>query len=358
MDKIVVVMPAYNAGFTIEETLHSVLVQTYVNFEVVVVDDCSSDNTLQVVRRIADNDSRVSIIPCIENIGTAAARNKGIKKSSSNFIAVIDADDIWHPRKLEIQYAKFQNSSDEVGMVCSPCRLLDEASNVIPSPPNKSIEGRCMWQLLYHNPARNGSSYMFKREVFDRVGGFDLSLMKKGVQGCEDIFFAIQVAEIAHIACTDEILVGYRQLSESQSSNKRNMFNSRVEMLRELARLYPEIPEVIFSWSVTHPKVRMIGHEFIQNKNIVQFFKALSESLKSDFVGTCAALNWGFKRYIDFMVVNFRSRARPFYEYDITEGSSKYPPVYARRLRKIAEMEGRWAKSNDYLESGIGDKRH
>src|SRR5689334_21674594 len=102
-----VVIPAYNAGSTIKATIISVLNQTLSDIEVLVIDDGSTDNTADIVAAFSDTDKRISIIRSV-NQGVARARNLGIEKSRGQYIAFVDADDIWHQTKLEKQCAFLQ----------------------------------------------------------------------------------------------------------------------------------------------------------------------------------------------------------------------------------------------------------
>ena len=98
MPKIAVIIPLYNKGFTISETLQSVLVQTFTDFEILIIDDGSTDNGVEIVSKFSDN--RIKLFQQ-ENKGAAAARNFGIEKSSGELIAFLDADDYWFPNHLE-----------------------------------------------------------------------------------------------------------------------------------------------------------------------------------------------------------------------------------------------------------------
>lgn len=99
-----VVMPSYNAASYISSTIESVLAQTYVEWELLIVDDCSKDSTRALVHRFEQQDRRIKLIPLEKNNGAPAApRNIGIRTAGGEWIAFLDADDIWHPRKLEIQ---------------------------------------------------------------------------------------------------------------------------------------------------------------------------------------------------------------------------------------------------------------
>jgi len=99
-----VIMPSYNAADLVEHTIKSVLSQTYENWELLVVDDCSNDNTRDVVNRLVENDARIRLIALDENNGAPAApRNIGIQEAKGKWVAFLDADDIWHPHKLAVQ---------------------------------------------------------------------------------------------------------------------------------------------------------------------------------------------------------------------------------------------------------------
>ena len=111
-----VIIPAYNTAAFISKTLDSVLSQTYRNLEVLVVDDGSQDETPEIVKLIAQSDRRVTLLRQA-NAGVAAARNLAIQKSSGEYIAPIDADDIWFPQNLEKQVQYMLEASPLVGLV-------------------------------------------------------------------------------------------------------------------------------------------------------------------------------------------------------------------------------------------------
>lgn len=107
-----IVMPAYNCSGTIEESVNSVLQQSYTDFELLIVDDCSSDITPSILKTLASTDQRVKIITHEHNLGVAGARNTAITKATGKYIAFLDADDLWHPDKLkvQVQFMREQNA--------------------------------------------------------------------------------------------------------------------------------------------------------------------------------------------------------------------------------------------------------
>lgn len=108
MSKISIITPAYNAEKYIEETINSVLKQTYNNWELLVIDDCSTDNTTELVKKYATKDSRIKLVQVFKNGGVAKARNIGLENATGRYIAFIDSDDLWKPDKLEKQLAFMQ----------------------------------------------------------------------------------------------------------------------------------------------------------------------------------------------------------------------------------------------------------
>ena len=147
---ITVVMPNYNGHRFVEQAIDSVLNQTYPNFELLVVDDCSKDDSLQLVQQKAQSDDRVRVIALEHNAGVANARNVGIKEAKGKFIALLDNDDLWTEDKLERQLALANKGADIV--YCS-YDFIDEQNNPIKKPfivPQQTNFNNC---LLYTSPS-------------------------------------------------------------------------------------------------------------------------------------------------------------------------------------------------------------
>ena len=128
-----IVMPCYNGAKFISETINSVQAQTYQDWELLVIDDGSTDDSKLIVREYSENDSRIILITQ-ENAGSAAARNNGIRHAKGQYIALLDSDDIWFPEFLNHQI-EFMKRKGAV-CVCSTYGLIDENSNDILKPVN------------------------------------------------------------------------------------------------------------------------------------------------------------------------------------------------------------------------------
>jgi glycosyltransferase involved in cell wall biosynthesis len=144
-----VIIPAYNEAATIERTISSVRSQTYSNLEMQVVDDGSTDETAAIVQRLAGIDHRIMLLRK-PNGGLSSARNYGIAHAGGEFIAPIDADDLWHPDKIKKQMAVMRDGGDQVGLVYCWSRAIDERDRVLFDIPRKQrptvhISRRCLY---------------------------------------------------------------------------------------------------------------------------------------------------------------------------------------------------------------------
>lgn len=164
-----VVMATYNMAHYLPIAIQSVLVQTYKNIELLIVDDGSTDNTREVVKAFLD-DARVKYL-IQENKGQAAAKNRGILESSGEYISFLDADDIWDPEKLELQIPVFSRS-EKLGIVHARVACIDENGSDLGVVNNQLFRGRLTHLLLIRNVI-GFSTAVVKRECFDRLGRFN-----------------------------------------------------------------------------------------------------------------------------------------------------------------------------------------
>jgi glycosyltransferase involved in cell wall biosynthesis len=165
-----VVIPAFNASNTLQQTLLSVSAQTYRNMEIIVVDDGSADHTALIARDFSQIDPRVRLIQK-SNGGVASARNAGTQASAADFMAFIDADDLWHPTKIAKQIALLTAGGNDMALVYSPFRLIDTAGMVVGSSRNHRVEGWVVNRHFYINFIGNGSSILIRKHVLEELGG-------------------------------------------------------------------------------------------------------------------------------------------------------------------------------------------
>jgi glycosyltransferase involved in cell wall biosynthesis len=209
-----VVIPAYNAASFIERTINSVLSQTYQNFEILVINDGSKDNTLEVIQKLSQKDPRIKVLDK-KNSGVSDTRNLGIEMSKGDFIAFLDADDIWLPNKLEIQVSLMQKNQNLFWSVCN-CDTIDENDQIlekaISKAPNKSphFEELITWTTKSFTAM---SSLMICKEKTKGV------LFNSRISSPADRDFMIRLAKISDAIYIDEVLWHYRILSNSMSKN-------------------------------------------------------------------------------------------------------------------------------------------
>lgn len=243
-----VIIPAYNAEPFIRKTIDSVLAQTYSQLEIIVVDDGSSDQTAEIVREISQKDDRITLFRQA-NAGVAIARNLAIHHAQGDYIAPIDADDIWYPRKLEKQMRVMLNAGPEVGLVYAWSVYITEADDLTTTCQINYLEGVAHIPMLYGNQLGNASSALIRRSCFEAIGGYNPQLRAHNAQGCEDWDLYLRIAEKFEFRVVPELLVGYRQVLNSMSFNHLTMKRSSDFVLASARTRFPEIPEVVYQWS-------------------------------------------------------------------------------------------------------------
>ena len=239
-----VVIPAYNAEPFLERTLRSALRQTHSNLEVIVVDDGSTDKTRVIAEAAAATDDRVRILS-VPNGGVAKARNIGIGEANGEFVAFLDADDLWHPTKIELQLAAMSPGSGDYqpAAVYTFTRTIDTQDRVTGSGGRVVLSGYSFARHLFAKPVGNGSSILVRREAAITVGGFDPIWAARGIGGCEDLDFELRIAAKYAITAIGLYLVGYRQYPGNMSSNNLAMALGAISTVDRHIDLCPELPD-------------------------------------------------------------------------------------------------------------------
>lgn len=223
MDKnVFILIPLFNAEKYISETINSVINQTYFNWELLVIDDCSTDNSLEIVRKYEEIDKRIKVIRNERNLGTHGNWNKGLNYCSHEYFIKLDADDIWHPTFLE-RSVNVIEEHPKVGIVFTRVINIDEESRILnetelPLPEfakNKSFSCVPLVKLgpdkMFKYPIlRQGISIM-RSKIFTELGG--LKNLKS-----HDTEFYYRVGLHYDIYCIDEVLYYYRVHQNSDSA--------------------------------------------------------------------------------------------------------------------------------------------
>jgi glycosyltransferase involved in cell wall biosynthesis len=256
-----VIVPAFNAGASIGETLDSALAQTYPNIEIIVVNDGSSDDTMTAVTARARLDPRVRVVEQ-QNQGVASARNFGVATAKGELIAPLDADDIWDRTKLARQVQRMQECGESVGFVYSWWVWIDEQDRILDASPKWRIEGRALEKLLQVNFTGNASVPLYRRRTLTQAGGYNAQFRQEGAQGCEDWDLALRVAEKAEVACVPSILVGYRRRGTSMSAACHSMWRSRELVMKSLEERQPHLDESLYRQSADQIALHLAGVSF------------------------------------------------------------------------------------------------
>ena len=195
-----VIIPTYNRAHLVGRAIRSVLDQTRQDFELIVVDDGSTDKTGRVVRSFTDD--RIRYLRHERNRGGAAARNTGIKAARGTYIAFLDSDDEWLPEKLEKQVEEFQRADESVGVVYCAFWWCEEGAKLLsPSPP--SLEKEDFQKLIHKRRAYVWTvTAMVRRNVLQAVGGFDERLPR-----CQETELWMRVSYHYNFAYINEPLV-------------------------------------------------------------------------------------------------------------------------------------------------------
>lgn len=243
-----VIVPAYNAENFISATLDSALSQTYDNIEVIVVDDGSRDLTTAIVKSAARRDRRVKLLRQT-NRGVALARNLAIEKSAGEYIAPLDADDVWYPAKIKKQVEALENGGPKAGAAYCWCISIDEYGKVLGVGPKWDLEGEVYQPLVLRNFIGNASVPLFRREYLEKIGGYDADLKAQQAQGCEDWDICLRLAEVCEYRVVKEYLAAYRCYSQSMSYDHSAMSKSYALVLDAARRKHPEIAGRVYRWS-------------------------------------------------------------------------------------------------------------
>jgi Glycosyl transferase family 2 len=236
-----VVIAAYNAAEFIEDTCRSVMRQTYRALEIIVVDDGSTDRTSAVVEALAATDPRIRLIRQ-QNLGVAAARNRAIAAASGEFVAPLDADDLWDPTKIARQVERLQQAGPDAGLVYCWWAWIDVTGIVLDRSPSWRVEGHVLEQLVEVNFTGSASVPVFRRSCLEAAGGYDASLRDRGAQGCEDWDLALRIAERHLVVAVPAVLVGYRRRGDSMSSSCDVMWASQALVMAALVARAPSLP--------------------------------------------------------------------------------------------------------------------
>ncbi|CAD5933497.1 putative glycosyltransferase RF_0543 [Planktothrix tepida] len=275
MPLISVIIPVFNGEKTIYYTIESVLNQTFTDFELIIINDGSTDSTLDVISSI--NDPRIKVFS-YPNGNQAVSRNRGISHANGEYIAFIDADDLWTPDKIEDQYQALQNNP-EAAVAYSWTDYIDESSRFLRPGSHITINGDVYPNLLVVNILENGSNPLIRRDALEEVGEFDSSLPP-----AEDWDMWLRLAKQYQFITIPKPQILYRQSSQSASANVLKLEASSTKVIEQ-------------SFSQAPDSLKFLKKRSLANIYKYLTFKAIEDSPSRQNAGIAAYCLWQYCKY-------------------------------------------------------------
>jgi len=344
---VTVIVPALNAARWIERTLASVQRQTVRDIEIIVVDDGSTDETAAKVRGAMRGDSRIRLIRQA-NGGVGRARNAGIAAARAPFVAPIDADDLWHPTRLERHLEAFAAAGEGVALVYSPFVRIDEDDRVRYGQPCWRIEGDVFERHLCDNFVCNGSGITVRTAVAREIGGYAWELRDAAAEGCEDWLFQLKIAYRYKFVCVPQYLIGYRASEQALSADLLQMARSGLLAIRAIERDAVAVARPLFWW----PRARATGQLARQLANRGHWNAALAEIAREAMRNPVMALYlpalaaiWAYQSARSFAegILPRRPKVRPRFDaIDPAPVRRRAPSISTGIWIQIYEWLGEW----------------
>jgi glycosyltransferase involved in cell wall biosynthesis len=276
MPEISVIIPAYNCTHTIRETLQSVLQQTFTDFEIIIINDGSTDNLVSVLSEF--HDPRIRIFH-YENGGLSIARNRGIDQATGPYLIFLDADDLWTPDKLESHFNLLEAHPEAAVAYSWMYFLDDETKECITNVPTVR-NGSVFMDLLKENFIANGSNAFIRRSAIEQVGYF-----YQEFAGASDWDYWLRLAQNHEFILSPQRQVFYRQVKSSMSSNVEYMKTCMLTVIDKHVRSLDSHQKLIRSkaWSGIYVYCAKLSCERIQKDcKYSDFFAYLFQGFQHD----------------------------------------------------------------------------
>ena len=313
MPLISVVIPAYNAEKTIKETIESVLEQTWTDLEIIVINDGSTDSTLEIVNGM---DAPQLKVFSYANGGVSASRNRGIALAKGEYIAFLDADDLWTSDKLEAQFKALQDHPEAV-LAYSWTDYIDEQGQFLYPGSHITVNGDVYAQLLLGNFLENGSNPLIRKDALTAIGNFDQSLPP-----AEDWDLFLRLAARYPFIAVPSAQVLYRI---SKNSASANIVRQEQQCLKVLERAYAQSPKSLQS----------LKKQSLANLYQYLTFKALESKQTRETSLIAARCFWQSIRY-DSTILWRRSRLMAIIFFKILAGII-LPDKLTQELRRMVK---------------------
>lgn len=266
--KVSVILSTFNGSAFLKKAIESVLIQSHKNLELIIVDDGSTDETLEIIKSFSEKDTRVKYISNEKNIGVQKSRNEGLNLAQGEFVAIIDDDDEWiDVYKIEKQINFLISHTGHIlvgtGVIVVDQNGLEKYRYTL---PESDIDIRK--KLLFKNCFAH-STILFNKDVAIKIGGYDESSQTKNV---EDYDFILRLALHGLVSNIKEFAINYTDRSSNNSSTHReDIFKKNIYLVKKYKNYYPNyLGAIIFSL------IRLFFYRF--------FYKILSENIRKNII--------------------------------------------------------------------------
>lgn len=270
MKLVSVIIPIYNVENYVDATIKSVLAQTYQDFEILIVDDASPDQSVEVCEQFTD--PRIKIISQ-DNRGPSGAINAGIRQAKGAYLAFLDGDDLWLPEKLAKHIAHLE-SSPTVGVSFSRSSFIDEVGQPLGDYQMPKLKGITASYLLRHNPTGNGSAAVVRRETIEAIqyqerldNSLENCFFDEHLRASQDIEFLLRIAIQTSwkIEGISEALTQYRVKPGGLSSNFSKVIESWQQVIERTRSYAPEFIAQYENQSMSY-QLRYLARQAIRVK--------------------------------------------------------------------------------------------
>lgn len=306
-----VIIPVYNGADYLEESLGSILAQTYPNIEIIIIDDCSIDNSVALIESMPATNITVLMNP--NNIGVSASRNKGMHAANGKYIAFMDADDVSVPRRIESQ-VDFLEKNSEYGLISSDYETFEELLQTgkkslkkLPSDPD-FIAARLLFQCVICCPAS-----MLRADLIRKHGlYFDESLSM-----CEDWDLWYRVSQVSRVSNIEEVLLYYRKHSSNASRKRVEMHRSKTRLIQRSFRDQGMSVDELFDKNLYLKGVPEFCAFVESSERFAERLRAGKKVSEKEIVSSCA--------YVLYEIYKTNIRTLGYGVYDVLCRSWLYP---------------------------------
>lgn len=249
MPKVSIVLPCYNGAALLGEAIESCVNQTFQDWELIIINDCSTDNTLEVANEYASKDARIAVYTNEKNSKLPASLNNGFRKATGEYWTWTSDDNILHPDMLETMVDYLDKHMD-VGLVVSDSYVIDEKGNII---GEKHIPNDIQFRMILNNYV--GASFMYRKECALQAGEYreDLFLV-------EDYEFFIRMSLCCKIGIISQFLYYYRDNPNSLTATRQKEIKERLAQMRIM---YLDKAEELL---IAHPNLlRLVYYRIVDN---------------------------------------------------------------------------------------------